>query len=95
MSGPERQPVLLEEADVIAAKLLANREQWFVIAAGGRERMRVLLTTAWKIRKGKLAAFHWVTNLHGGKFEARTLTSPTRANKVGDVEIKARWVPGD
>lgn len=93
MSG-ERRPVLLEDADVIAAKLLANRGQWFVIAATEQARMRVLLTTAWKIRTNKLAAFAWVTRLHGGRFEARTLTSPTRADKVGDVEIKARWVPG-
>lgn len=86
--------VLLEEAHLTASKLMDKPGQWFVIAAGDQERMRVLLTTAWKIRKGKLVAFRNAVAVNGGHFEARTLTSPTRADKAGDVEIKARWVPG-
>lgn len=87
-----RQQVLMEDAETVAAKLRAKPGRWFVVAAGDRDRLRVMLTTAWRIREGKLAAFR--TDQYGGTYYARTLTSPTREHRVGDVEIKAMWVPG-
>lgn len=88
----QRVPVLLDEADVVARKLRANPGRWFLIAAGDRGRMRSMLTTAWKIRRGKLVAFR--TDECGGYYKVATLTSPSRANKTADVEIKAMWCAG-
>lgn len=87
---PRRPFVLAEPPERVARKLKAEPGVWSLVATGDLDRARVLAQTAYRIREGKLAAFRPDPD---GAFEAISTADTSRAEKVADVELYARYLP--
>lgn len=86
-----RVQVLLDDHEVIADKLVAHPDEWFLIGGGDVDRFAVLRQTAYRIRRGLIAAY---MPRHGGRFEAKVSSPiPDDADRLYPVEVYARWVP--
>lgn len=88
----ERVLVLLDEYEVVAARLLRYPNKWYLVGGGDADRFAVLRQTAYRIRRGLIRAF---LPRPGGRFEAKVSSvdlggSP---NRLYEVEVYARWVP--
>ena len=85
-----RHYVLLNPNDQIASSLRAKPGVWLLVAVGGPETRRTLITTAGRINSGVLKDFRPTKE---GRYEARTTSAKDRPDAVAAVEMMARYVP--
>jgi hypothetical protein len=77
---------LLAEQDAdVAAKLKANPDQWFAIAAGPVKKRHTYAQTAYRIREGQRAAFR-----PAKRFDATVVVNEEWPDPA---ELRARYVP--
>jgi hypothetical protein len=86
---PSRQPVLAEDATVIAKKLMADPGQWYLIGTGSIERLGVLSQTGYRIRRQAIKAF----KQDGGTWDVRVSTDMAVPDREAAVELYCRWLP--
>jgi hypothetical protein len=86
----QRQPVLLEPAEDIAAKVTAAPGDWYLIAGGDRTRLGSMGQTAWRIRRGLISAF---AEPVGGTYEVMVTAAADRPDADYEVEMFLRWLP--
>jgi hypothetical protein len=90
MEQSTRNPVLLESSRVIADKVQAAPATWFLVGGGDRSRLGSMSQTAWRIRRGLIAAF---AEPDGGYYEVQVTAAADRPDPDYEVEMYLRWVP--
>jgi hypothetical protein len=86
-----RRPVLEEPAEVVAHTLIHNPGQWYIIARGERDRLKVISQTGYRIRRNQIGAFAEVVG--DGSWETR-VNSQTGRSEDEAVLLYGRWLPG-
>lgn len=81
--------VLIEANEVVARKLRADPGAWYLVAEGPRGRARVYSQTAQRIKRGELDDFQETLD---GRFEATSTADRSRADKIAEAELYARFV---
>jgi hypothetical protein len=98
MSAPtltEKQPqrtrsrVLFEDFATTADTVKAQPGKWFLVGGGDEDRYGTFSQTAYRIRRGQIAAF---ASPEGGFWEIQVSTDK-RVQRDYPVEVYLRWVP--
>lgn len=84
-----RSRVLFEPFEQVAETVRANPGQWHLVGGGPKERYGVFSQTAYRIRRGDIAAFHEPV---GGTWEVQVSTDTTVPREY-PVEVYLRFVP--
>jgi len=82
--------VLLESSRAIAEKVRSDPGTWFLVGGGDRSRLGSMGQTAWRIRRGLIAAF---AEPDGGYYEVQVTAAADRPDADYEVEMYLRWVP--
>lgn len=85
-----RSQVLFEDFDTTATTVRQNPGKWFLVGGGERDRYGVFSQTAYRIRRGLIAAFATPT---GGYWEAQVSTDQRVEDRKHPVEVYLRFVP--
>jgi hypothetical protein len=84
-----RSQVLFEPFDVVAETALNTPGQWFLVGGGDMDRYGVFSQTAYRIRRGQIAAF---ADPKGGTWEVQVSTDK-RVDRDYPVEVYLRFLP--
>lgn len=84
-----RSRVLFESFEDVAATVRAKPGQWHLVGGGDADRYGVFSQTAYRIRRGQIAAF---AEPEGGTWEIQVSTDK-RVDRDYAVEVYLRWVP--
>lgn len=87
----QRATVLFEPYAAVATKCKATPGKWYLVGSGPKERLRVISQTAWRIRRGQLAAFL----VDSGSWEAYVASSDKREAATDRVELYLRYVAAE
>lgn len=86
-----RSRVLFEDFATTAATVRKNPGQWHLVGGGDEDRLGVLSQTAYRIRRGQIAAF---ADPEGGFWEVQVSTDK-RVERDHPVEVYLRFVQVD
>jgi hypothetical protein len=85
-----RSRVLFEDFETTAETVRAQPDKWFLVGGGPKDRYGVFSQTAYRIRRGQIAAF---AEPEGGFWEVQVSTDQRIENRTHPVEVYLRFVP--
>lgn len=85
-----RSRVLFEDFDTTAQTVRQSPGKWFLVGGGPAQRYGTFSQTAYRIRRGQIAAF---ADPEGGHWEAQVSTDQRIENRSFPVEVYLRFVP--
>jgi hypothetical protein len=85
-----RSQVLFEDFNTTAETVRDKPGKWFLVGGGERDRYGVFSQTAYRIRRGLIAAF---AQPQGGYWEVQVSTDQRVEDRKHPVEVYLRFVP--